>query len=100
MPEPEITNRIRELRFANGEMSQQELADRCECTRQTIIALEKQQQSGSVFVEPSPEPLTVFRRWLIGQQFVQLPGIGLGKQVKPSLGQSVAHMMQMDGASE
>ena len=36
-----IKNRIRELRFFNGEMSQQQLAERCECTRQTIIALEK-----------------------------------------------------------
>ena len=48
MPEPEIRNRIRELRFTNGEMSQQELADRCECTRQTIIALEKQRYSPSL----------------------------------------------------
>ena len=29
-------------------MSQQELADRCECTRQTIIALEKQRYSPSL----------------------------------------------------
>jgi len=48
MAEAEIRNRIRELRFANGEMSQQELADRCECTRQTIIALEKQRYSPSL----------------------------------------------------
>jgi putative transcriptional regulator len=48
MPDPEITNRIRQLRFANGEMSQQELADRCDCTRQTIIALEKQRYSPSL----------------------------------------------------
>ncbi|MBT3362218.1 MAG: helix-turn-helix transcriptional regulator [Chloroflexi bacterium] len=35
-----ITNNIRRLRFENGEMSQQELANRAECTRQTIIAIE------------------------------------------------------------
>lgn len=36
-----IKNRIRELRFANGEMTQQALADRVGITRQTVIALEK-----------------------------------------------------------
>ena len=35
-----ITNKIRRLRFENGEMSQQELANRAQCTRQTIIAIE------------------------------------------------------------
>lgn len=37
----EITNRIRRLRFDNDEMTQQELANRSGCTRQTIIALEQ-----------------------------------------------------------
>jgi putative transcriptional regulator len=36
-----ISNRIRELRFRAGEMTQQELADRVGITRQTIIALEQ-----------------------------------------------------------
>ena len=36
----QITNRIRRMRFDHGEMTQQELADRTEVTRQTIIALE------------------------------------------------------------
>ena len=36
-----ITNRIRRLRFDNGEMTQEELAKRASCTRQTIIALEQ-----------------------------------------------------------
>jgi len=36
-----ITNRIRRLRFDNGEMTQEELAKRVGCTRQTIIALEQ-----------------------------------------------------------
>jgi putative transcriptional regulator len=36
-----IHNRIRELRFQAGEMTQQELGDRVGITRQTVIALEK-----------------------------------------------------------
>ena len=36
-----ITNRIRELRFKSGEMTQQTLADQVGITRQTVIALEK-----------------------------------------------------------
>ena len=36
-----IHNRIRELRFKTGEMTQQALADRVGITRQTVIALEK-----------------------------------------------------------
>jgi putative transcriptional regulator len=35
-----LKNQIRRLRFENGEMTQQELADRAGVTRQTIIALE------------------------------------------------------------
>lgn len=41
MPNRElITNRIRRLRFDNGEMTQQALAEKVGVTRQTIIALE------------------------------------------------------------
>ncbi len=40
MAKNEIKNRIRRLRFDNGEITQQELANRVGCTRQTIIALE------------------------------------------------------------
>ncbi len=36
-----INNRIRELRFKTGEITQQELADSVGIARQTIIALEK-----------------------------------------------------------
>jgi putative transcriptional regulator len=36
-----INNRIRRLRFEHGEMTQEELAQRVGCTRQTIIALEQ-----------------------------------------------------------
>ncbi|MBU0519291.1 helix-turn-helix transcriptional regulator [bacterium] len=35
-----IKNRIRRFRFDNGEMTQQALANRAKCTRQTIISLE------------------------------------------------------------
>lgn len=36
-----IRNSIRKHRFENGEMTQEELAHRVGCTRQTIIALEQ-----------------------------------------------------------
>jgi putative transcriptional regulator len=36
-----VINRIRRLRFDHGEMTQEELAARAGCTRQTIIALEQ-----------------------------------------------------------
>lgn len=41
MPKAEIANNIRQLRFQQGEMTQQALADRVGCTRQTIIVLEQ-----------------------------------------------------------
>jgi putative transcriptional regulator len=40
MPKAEVANRIRRLRFDHDEMTQQELADRVGCTRQTIVAVE------------------------------------------------------------
>lgn len=36
----EVRNRIRRLRFDQGELTQQALADRVGVTRQTIVALE------------------------------------------------------------
>ena len=36
-----VTNSIRSLRFANGEMTQADLAGRVGVTRQTIIAIEQ-----------------------------------------------------------
>ncbi len=42
MASAQIRNQIRRLRFEHGEMTQQELAERVECTRQTIILLEKE----------------------------------------------------------
>jgi len=38
--QPGITNCIRRLRFDNGEMTQEQLAQRTQVTRHTIIALE------------------------------------------------------------
>jgi putative transcriptional regulator len=40
MPELKVSNRIRRLRFDHDEMTQEELANRAGCTRQTIIAVE------------------------------------------------------------
>ena len=42
MPKATIRNRIRQLRFAHGEMTQQALADEAGCTRQTIMMLEQE----------------------------------------------------------
>jgi putative transcriptional regulator len=41
MSNARIYNRIRRLRFDHNEMTQEELAARAGCTRQTIIALEQ-----------------------------------------------------------
>jgi putative transcriptional regulator len=45
-----VTNSIRTLRFAAGEMTQAELADRVGMTRQTIIAIEQGRYSPSLEV--------------------------------------------------
>lgn len=47
-PKTRITNSIRALRFAAGEMTQAELADRVGVTRQTIIAIEQGRYSPSL----------------------------------------------------
>ena len=36
----ELSNNLRQLRFANGRMTQQQLANKVGVTRQTIIAIE------------------------------------------------------------
>jgi putative transcriptional regulator len=41
MAKSRINNRIRRLRFDHDEMTQEDLASRAGCTRQTIIALEQ-----------------------------------------------------------
>lgn len=43
-----VKNAIRALRFANGEMTQADLADRVDVTRQTIIAIEQGRYSPSL----------------------------------------------------
>lgn len=43
-----VANRIRPLRFAAGEMTQAELADRIGVTRQTVIAIEQGKYSPSL----------------------------------------------------
>ena len=43
-----VTNSIRALRFASGEMTQAELAERVGVTRQTIIAIEQGRYSPSL----------------------------------------------------
>jgi len=45
-----ITNSIRALRFARGEMTQAQLAERVGVTRQTIIAIEQGRYSPSLEV--------------------------------------------------
>lgn len=48
--ENHVTNRIRELRFRRGEMTQAELAERVGVTRQTINAIEGNKYSPSLEV--------------------------------------------------
>ncbi len=45
MPGTPVSNRIRELRFHAGEMTQQQLADRVGVSRQTMVAIEKAKYS-------------------------------------------------------
>ena len=37
----ELKNKLRQFRFMNGELTQQELAEKVSVSRQTIIAIEK-----------------------------------------------------------
>lgn len=43
-----VTNSIRSLRFAHGQMTQADLADRIGVTRQTVIAIEQGRYSPSL----------------------------------------------------
>jgi len=45
-----LQNQIRRLRFENGEMTQQKLAEKAKVTRQTIIALESNQYFPSLLL--------------------------------------------------
>ena len=48
MKSTKITNSIRQLRFANGEMTQADLAERVGMTRQTVLAIEQGKYSPSL----------------------------------------------------
>ena len=48
MSKSNLTNNIRRLRFENGQMAQQELADKIGVTRQTIIATEADKYAPSL----------------------------------------------------
>ncbi len=48
MAKTRVKNNIRKLRFAHGEMTQQQLADEVGVTRQTIVAIEKEKYSPSL----------------------------------------------------
>ena len=48
MPKDEIRNEVRRLRFEHGEMTQQALADKVGCTRQTVIMLEQNRYGPSL----------------------------------------------------
>lgn len=50
MARPTIHNDIRRLRFEQGEMTQQELADRVGCSRQTIVLLERERYAPSLLL--------------------------------------------------
>lgn len=48
--EVHLHNTIRRLRFDHGEMTQQALADRVGCTRQTIVLLEQERYTPSLLL--------------------------------------------------
>jgi len=48
MARSSIQNNIRRLRFNTGELTQQELADKVQVSRQTIVAIEKGNYSPSL----------------------------------------------------
>ncbi|MBO3697937.1 helix-turn-helix transcriptional regulator [Roseivirga sp. E12] len=48
MAKHKISNKIRTLRFMRGEMTQQQLAEQVDVTRQTIVAIEKGKYSPSL----------------------------------------------------
>ncbi|WP_428387303.1 helix-turn-helix transcriptional regulator [Mucisphaera sp.] len=83
-----ITNTIRRLRFDADEMTQQDLADRAGCTRQTIAAIEKAKYAPSLelailIAHALGQPLAaVFQAELDGQS-VPLSSISGGTGLTP-----------------
>lgn len=68
-----IRNRIRELRFHAGEMTQQALAERIGVTRQTVIAIEQGKYSPSLeaafrIAKAFGVPLDAVFQWEEGQE--------------------------------
>lgn len=68
-----IRNRIRELRFHAGEMTQQTLAERIGVTRQTVIAIEQGKYSPSLeaafrIAKAFGVPLDEVFQWEEGQE--------------------------------
>lgn len=63
-----ISNEIRRLRFAHGEMTQAELADIIGMTRQTVIAIEQNKYAPSLeaafkIADAFGAPITDVFRW-------------------------------------
>ena len=50
MASSQLSNKIRRLRFDNGQMTQQQLADKAGVTRQTIIAVESGKYTPSLLL--------------------------------------------------
>jgi len=50
MASSQLSNKIRRLRFDNGQMTQQQLADKAGVTRQTIIAIESGKYTPSLLL--------------------------------------------------
>jgi len=48
MGDANVANNLRQVRRANGDYTQQDLADICGCTRQTIVALEQNKYNPSL----------------------------------------------------
>jgi putative transcriptional regulator len=68
MGKPRIANNIRRLRFENGEMTQQQLAEKVGVTRQTVLAIESSKYSPSLelaflIAEAFGKPLTEVFEW-------------------------------------
>ena len=65
---PPITNRIRRLRFDANEMTQQQLAEKINMTRQTVAAIEQNKYSPSLeaafrIAEVFGVPITEVFQW-------------------------------------
>ncbi len=71
MAKDRIENKVRLLRFMNGEMTQKDLAEKVGVTRQTIVAIEKAKYSPSL--ELAFKIAAVFRKPL-EEVFTYIPG--------------------------